>query len=380
MRKISTHFIGAFCLLICLAVSAIAQEKNVPSNEQNSKSSFSESAIEKIILTQESKKKSKKNKKKTDEETNNEIEKIIAPVIPYSSNGELVKGLKQADFTVFENGVEQEITYFKQSNEAMPIVLMIDISNSAGVKFDLAKDSFINFIDKIRPEDKITVVSYNEKTTLIADVKTEREEIKKKIKKNDATGGTSLYDSIDITLSNFLKDVEGPKAFILLTDGVDTTSEKNSFNEILKKVNDSNAVFSVVYNDTFKDFASGGGLGKRKNGDLNAILAEILKSGVTIGKPGTSGSGITKEEYQIGVSFLNNLVLLSGGNAVKTDSTFEGFKKAFEQIYYQLINQYFVGYKSKNNLTAGQPREIKVRINRPDLFVRTRGLLAFEDK
>src|SRR5687768_13788084 len=194
MKKKSTNFISIFFLIACLTFLSVAQDKNSLNNEQNSKQQFSESVFEKVVLTEKSKKKSKK---KTSEQINNQTEKIIIPVNAYNSNGEIVKDLKQTDFTVFENGAEQEITYFKNPDEKISVVLVIDVSNSANVKFDWAKESFINFIDKIRQQDRIIVVSYNEKTKLIGDTNyVEREEIKKKIKKIDVGGGTSLYDSI----------------------------------------------------------------------------------------------------------------------------------------------------------------------------------------
>lgn len=378
MKEKITNFISIIILIVYLAFLSAAQDKNSLNNEQNTKQQFSESIVEKVVLTEKSKKKSKK---KTSEAINNQNEKIIIPVIAYKSDGEIVKGLKQDDFTVFENGIEQEITYFKNTDEKITVVLMFDISNSANMKFDLAKESFVDFIDKIRRQDRIIAVSFDEKTKLIGDTDNiEREEIKKKIKKIAVGGGTSLYDSIDFTLSKFLSGVEEPKAFILFTDGVDTTSQKNSINEILKKVSSSNAVFSVIYNDTFNDFAS-----KKStvnNANLTAILADILKNGgVSVGSPRrTARAGISPEEYRIGINFLNDLVLLSGGTAVKPEATLDGFKTAFAQIYSKMTSQNFIGYSPKNNSLGQQAREIKVRINRPDLFVRTRASLTFEEE
>jgi VWFA-related protein len=378
MIKTSAYFIFTISFLLCFSLSAIGQEKITSSNEKNLSSQFSESVVERVILINKTKKKSKKNKTETDAKINYQTEQIILPVISSASDGEMTKGLKQTDFTVFENNIEQEIIYFKPPDEAITVVLMIDVSNSASVKFDTVKNSFTDFIDKIRPKDRIMVISFDEKTKLIADVNTEREEIKRRINKIEVGGGTSLYDSIDISLFKFLKDYKEPKVFILLTDGVDTTSQKTSFNEVLKTVNGANAVFSVIYHNTFNDFANKKPI-TVNNSNLEAILNEILRSQVVVGnRRGKVGSGISKEEYEIGINFLNNLVLLSGGNAVKTNSTFAEFQKAFEQIYHQSINQYFVGYNSKNNLPAEQPREIKVRINRPGLYVRTRGSLTIK--
>ena len=87
---------------------------------------------------------------------------VTLPVRVIDRKNRFVGGLKQASFKVFEDNVEQEIAYF--TNEAQPftVALVLDMSYSTTFKIGEIQSAAISFIDQLRPEDKVIVISFDE--------------------------------------------------------------------------------------------------------------------------------------------------------------------------------------------------------------------------
>ena len=251
----------------------------------------------------------------------------------------------------------------------MNIVLLFDNSNSASAGSDIVKKAFVDFIDKIRPQDKLYLVSYDENIKQLANPASDKRNVKESIEKIKSGNGTSIYDAVDVVFSKVLVNSDLPTAVILLTDGVDTTSKKNRFQQILQKTENYNAVFSAIYQDTFKEFVDF----PKDNLQFGMILSDVLRRNTQINR---NGSGATKEEYALGVIFLNSLTSSTGGRVMSANSTIEEYKKAFETIYIEFQNMHSLGFESGSENSG----EIKIRVNRPNLKLITNKRLVFEDK
>lgn len=341
-------------------------------NAQELDPQFSEITVKNVKVAQpqiKEKKKKKDKDKKTNEAVNIEAVSVKQNksksfnVISYDENNEIVKDLNADNYKVFVNDNERKINTFKSFKDGMNIVLMFDNSNSASLSGDIVKSAFIDFIDKVRPPDKLYLVSYDENVKLLATPDLDKQKVRQKIEKIEPGNGTSVYDAIDVVFSKVAIDKNLPTAVISITDGVDTTSTKNNFQQILQKTENYNAVFSIIYQDTFAEFTT--------------VPKIVLPSGVTLGKrPTANGMGTAKEEYALGVSFLNSLTSSTGGRVMSTNSTIEGYKKAFEIIYEEFQNMNSLGFESDNENSD----DIKIKVNRPNLKITTNNRLVFEDK
>ncbi len=83
--------------------------------------------------------------------------------------------------------------------------------------------------------------------------------------------------------------------------------------------------------------------------------------------------GSIKAEYELGKQYLNDLVLLSGGRAVAVESISNGQKGILTNIAMELRLQYYISLRPSINGRVGQRRQVKVRVNHPNLLVLARG-------
>jgi Ca-activated chloride channel homolog len=279
---------------------------------------------------------------------------ITIPVSVFDRNGLYIPNLRQQDFKIFEDGVEQEIAYFGTSDKPFTVVLLIDTSPSTTYKIDEIRSAAIAFVDQLLPHDRLIVIEFDGNVNVLTEVTNDRQRIYKAIRKADFGYGTSLYDAVDFSLRRRLNSIEGRKAVVLFTDGVDTTSRRASYDSTLDLAEESDAMIFPIYYNTFFE------------------TARTLGGGWPL--PGTRnrGMGTSAEEYALGKRYLDELAGYTGGRVFRPEATPDGLTTAFEGIAEELRRQYNIGYVPRDAGTPGQRKQIKVRVNRPNLVLRAR--------
>ncbi|HEX8637305.1 MAG TPA: VWA domain-containing protein [Pyrinomonadaceae bacterium] len=288
---------------------------------------------------------------------------ITMPVSVYDRNGLYIPNLRQADFKIFEDGVEQEIAYFGTAETPFTVILLIDVSPSTEYKIDEIQQAAIAFVDQLKPQDKVMVIQFDERVSVLAEATGDRQKIYKAIRRTNFGGGTSLYDAVDFSLGRRLDKIEGRKAIVLFTDGVDTASTGASFESTVREAEESEAMIFPIYYNTFlanRGIGTGG----------------VMSTPPTLGIPPIIGGGQStagmSAEYTRGRAYLNELAAATGGRMFRPDSTPGGLTAAFEGIAEELRRQYNIGYYPQKEGKQGERRQIKVRVNRPNLVVRAR--------
>jgi VWFA-related protein len=199
------------------------------------------------------------------------------------------------------------------------------------------------------------VIEFDANVHVLTETTNDRQKIFKAIGKADFGDGTSLYDAVDFSLRKRLGKIEGRKAIVLFTDGVDTASYKNDFDSTIRDAEESEALIFPIYYNTFFDNRGGGTSSTIPN--LGGIL---------------SGRGNTSGEYALGRKYLEELSAATGGRTFRPEATPGGLTAAFEGIAEELRRQYNIGYYPQTEAKTGQRKQIKVRINRPNVVVRAR--------
>lgn len=288
---------------------------------------------------------------------------VTMPVSVYDRNGLYIPNLKQQDFKIFENGVEQEIAYFGTSEKPFTVVLLIDVSPSTEYKIEEIQNAAIAFVEQLKPQDSVMVIQFDERVSVLAEATGDRQKIHKAIRRTGFGGGTSLYEAVDFSLGRRLDKIEGRKAIVLFTDGVDTTSTRASFESTVRDAEESDAmIFPIYYNTFLSNIGIGSG--------------GVMSTPPTLGIPpgiggGQSTAGISAE-YTRGRIYLTELAAATGGRMFRPDSTPGGLSAAFEGIAEELRRQYSIGYYPQTEGETGQRKQIRVRVNRPKLVIRTR--------
>lgn len=183
---------------------------------------------------------------------------ITIPVSVFDRNGLYIPNLRQADFKIFEDGAEQEIAYFGTSEKPFTVILLIDTSPSTAYKIEEIQSAATAFVNQLKPQDNVTVIEFDANIHVLTEATSDRQKIYKAIGKADFGDGTSLYDAVDFSLRKRLSKIEGRKAIVLFTDGVDTTSYKNDFDSTIKNAEEAEALIFPIYYNTFFDNRGGG--------------------------------------------------------------------------------------------------------------------------
>lgn len=289
---------------------------------------------------------------------------VSIPVSVSDREGFYIANLREGNFKIFEDGVEQKIEYFGRTDKPFTVVLLIDVSPSTSYKIEEIQAAATAFVQQLLPHDQVMVIEFDSSVDVLTEPTGDREKIFKAIRKTGFGNGTSLYQAVDFSLRKRLDKIEGRKAIVLFTDGVDTTSSGASYRSTLEEAEESEAViFPIYYNTFLANIGIGGGNGP-------------MTTSPTLGLPGSMGGvRATQEaarEYALGRTYLTELAATTGGKVFRAESTPGGLTAAFESIAEELRRQYVIGYYSSNSGTAGERKGIRVRVDRPKLIVRAR--------
>ncbi|HET7113552.1 MAG TPA: VWA domain-containing protein [Pyrinomonadaceae bacterium] len=260
-------------------------------------------------------------------------------------HGRAIGGMRESDFTVWENGIERRVTNVTPANEPFNLVLLLDVSGSVEERMDFIRKAARDFLRTTSPQDRISIISFRDDIQIISDFSTNRQLLSKKLDEIDAGGGTALYDALGYVLADPLKRLRGERtAIVVMSDGDDNKSFL-PFPAILEALTESGALVYPLY------VPSG-------------LIPEssVPKPEITIDPLRTRYLTLTtRAEEQA-----RKLASVSGG-VYYPIKRLEDLQKAYEDIVAQLRSAYTITYAS--NATSSSPR-VRVRANRDGASVR----------
>jgi len=268
------------------------------------------------------------------------VDVVSLNVIVTDGTGHYVTDLAQSDFSVFEDGVKQDVTFFTRTNLPIALSLLLDTSASMENKLPTAQEAAIGFAKRLRQQDLAEVIDFDSRAVVLQDFTNGAAQLEQAIKKTSAGGSTSLYNAVYIALKDLKKvvaknvDEIRREAIVVLSDGEDTSSLL-SFEEVLD-------------------------LAKRSE---TAIYTIGLRAGEG---PATTTKGFKEAEF-----VLRQFAQETGGRAFFPNQLSD-LSAVYGQISDELSSQYTVGYTSRNSKRDGAWRRVVVRVNRPNLTARTK--------
>lgn len=299
---------------------------------------------------------------------------VTVPVSVLDRDGRFISDLRPDQFKVFENGVEQKVAYFESTEKPFTVALLLDTSGSTFFHLWEIKEAAINFAKQLRPQDRVLVVTFDRLVMLLTEATSDQNVITESIQRNAITGfSTRLYDAIDLVIKTRLNKIDGRKAIVLFTDGVDTGSYQATYKSTLRKVDELDVLIYPVQYDT-TDFVDAQ---TRTN---TTIVTTTIRSPnfptrsssqTTYGTPKASGPGTSIGDYKLADQFLHQLATKTGGRLYEANEPTQ-LSVAFSKIAEELRHQYSLGYYPQTTLQSGERRDIRVRVDRPDLAVRAR--------
>lgn len=307
---------------------------------------------------------------------------VTLPVSVTDRNGRYVPNLTKSDFRLWEDSVEQQVAFFTSVDKPFSVVLVLDTSGSTRFKIEEIQDAAIAFVSQLRADDRVMIISFDDDIRVLTEFTTDRNRMRDAIRRTRTGNGTRLYDAVDLVINQRLNQVDGRKAVVLFTDGVDTTSRHSSYASNVRDAEELDALIYPVQYDTFRDVGGGGGGGNWPRRPTNPIdiFIDIFgrRSRGSGGGGGGGGSvGSNRGDYERANRYLRELAEKTGARQYQADTT-SNLSYAFRNIAEELRRQYSLGYYPIRPPQNGERRQVRVRVNQPNLAVRARDSYVFD--
>jgi VWFA-related protein len=312
---------------------------------------------------------------------------ILASVREKGSSGRIVDDLAKDDFDIAEDGRPQVIKYFSRETELpLTLGLLVDTSTSQRLVLGDEKSASYRFLERVLREDRdqAFLFHFDFDTELLQDVTSSRKKLQQALDQVGLAqnqpqmrrgggggypgggggggypggggrrgGGTTLYDAILLASNEIMRNQQGRKALVVLTDGVDNGS-KVPLSQAIEAAQRADAlVYSIYFTGEEPGRSPLGGLG-----------------GVTMGRRGGMRQPVQMQRPD-GKKILQQMSRETGGGF------FEVTKKVsiddiYDRIEEELRNQYSIGYTSDARDSGYAFRKITLTAKRKNLIVQTR--------
>lgn len=260
---------------------------------------------------------------------------VTLNVTVIDSQGFAVTGLEKKHFTVSDNKVPQEITFFSDADLPLSVGIVFDVSGSmSGKKIQTAQEALATFINTSHPDDEYFLIGLSSQPQLLLDRTRDGNAMVSRLSLVEPKGSTALYDASYLALDRVMQGVYPKRALLIISDGQDNNS-RYTFSELRKSLRESGATLYAICID--------GGL----NGPLDVY----------------------------GKLVLDELASVSGGRVFFPRNS-DQMNRAFEQIALELRHQYAIGYRPANFTADGKRHRIQIKVTTPNklkrLYVRHR--------
>jgi len=156
------------------------------------------------------------------------VEEVVLHATVMDQKQRLVSGLRQNDFTVFEDGRPMAITSFHQEDIPVAIGIVIDNSGSMRDKRQKVNQAAINLVRASNPQDELFVVNFNDEYYLDQDFTSDINRLREGLEHIESRGGTALYDAVVASADHLAKGARlERKVLLVVTDGEDNASQES---------------------------------------------------------------------------------------------------------------------------------------------------------
>src|ERR1700723_359386 len=269
-----------------------------------------------------------------------DVELVVLHVTVADDRGEFVADLPQGNFRVFEQNIEQKLSFFSRDDLPVTMGLVVDNSGSMREKRAQVNTAAMTFVRTSNPQDEAFVVNFNDEYYLDTngDFTSEAHELEEALSRIDTRGSTALYDAIAGSLDHLKKGHKDKRVLLVITDGDDDASRK-TFEYTIKVAQQSDAAIYAI--------------GVFSEDDRKHSKGRVRHSKKT----------------------LSEIAAATGGLAYFPDNL-EQVQAICAQVARDIRNQYELGYYPSNSAKDGTFRTVQVQVlgskGHGKLAVRTR--------
>jgi Ca-activated chloride channel family protein len=272
------------------------------------------------------------------------VDLVALTVVVTDVRQRFIGGLTEHDFAVFEDGVQQDISFFAAAAVPLDLALLLDTSASMADKMDTMQQAAIGFLRTLRTGDRAAIVDIKDNVQITYGLGGDVPMANDAVRKTVARGGTALFNGLYLTLKEMVKQRKANgdvrrQAIAVLSDGEDTAS--------------------LVGFDDVMELAKQSGI---------SIYTITLRSPSAVKQAAAAG-----RRYFSQAEFAMKSLAQETGARAFFPSEIRELGGVYGVIADELANQYAIGYSPKNARRDGAFRRVVVRIaERPDARTRTR--------
>ncbi len=288
-----------------------------------------------------------------------ETSEVLLPVTVRDENGQLVSNLGVDQFRIFEDGVEQSISSFALRRMPVNVVLLIDTSSSVVPELEDFKASAWRFMSQLDPSDRICLIRFDDKVELVQDWTSNRATLKRALNRLTTGMFTHFNDAIFLAAREQLSRINGRKAIIVLTDGIDSGRGSIRFEQ----------AFRAVVEEEVPVYA----LSKTRiqSNHEREQLQFYSQSRSSLNQLKIDGIRLTLAELEASERNLSRLAEETGGRLFLPEG-FDQLDAVYQQVADELRSQYVIFYTPGVADRDGRYRAIRVKVKTPRLHVTTR--------
>ncbi|HKY28972.1 MAG TPA: VWA domain-containing protein [Pyrinomonadaceae bacterium] len=269
-------------------------------------------------------------------------------VIDRNTNRGIVD-LSQSDFRLFEDGIEQQILKFESSSAPFDLILLIDISGSTREVVKLIQAAALRFVEAARSADRIGIISFAGKPTLVSSVTWDRQVLRERVNAiATADGDTKAYDALAFAVSEVMKSQNTRNmrrtAIVMMSDGLDGSipgvlgdGSKISYAELMRRIQEFDGVLYTLWLNTEYEA-------------MNPLDTQ-------------------PEAFDMGHDRMKDLAEAGGGVFYRVERL-EDLAGAYERVVADLGTVYSLTYRPANNVRDGKWRAVKVNVSIPSAVAR----------
>lgn len=266
------------------------------------------------------------------------VRMVLVPASVEDARGRIIRGLKAADFRLFEDRVPQKIqSFWIEGNEPVSIAFLLDVSGSMrqSGKLAAAKDAIRHFVANLRAQDRFALICFaDEQVAWVTPFTSDRDRFLERLAVQEGYGQTALNDAVAAAPKAVDDEAVGRKAILLFTDGVDNASKLSAEQAIVAARTTEVPIYTVGF----------------------TALPESVRR-----------KGIAGEH----VAILRRFAEDTGGALFVVQDPDE-LKEATARIDQELRYQYLIGYQPERRGWDGSFRSIQLETRNGRYQVRTR--------
>jgi VWFA-related protein len=274
------------------------------------------------------------------------VKVVSVLAIVRDKKGSLVRGLTKNDFTLLEDGRPQTIRYFSQDSDLpLTIGLLVDTSLSQRTVLDVERDVSFHFLERVLREkqDQAFIVQFDESIFVRQEPTSSRKELEatlQVLEPPDADlgpSGTLLYDAVRLASNQKMLKLNGRKALIILSDGVDIGSHATLTDAIAAAQRADALIYSILFSDE-------------------------------------TAYGVSSRGHRVapeGRATLERLSNETGGGFFQVSKK-QTIERVFESIQEELRTQYSFGYISDQPVVTPGFRNIHLETNKKGVIVQAK--------